>query len=118
MRRRLRDTPLSLRLTALYAAILAAVLTALGVAIFAQVERFVIDDTARRLEEGARPAIGRAFNPGPRRGGGPGPDLGRSAGSPALDELARELSSTGTAARVIAPDGTILAGARLLPEQP
>ena len=118
MRRLLRDTPLSLRLTAVYVAILAAVLTALGVVIYAQVEDFLIRDTAQRLAQGARPAIMRAAGPGPRRGPGPPPDATRLVADLDAGRLVTELSSRDTVARVIAPDGAVAAGEKVYPEQP
>lgn len=107
MRRFPRDISLSWRLTALYVAILAVVLTALGVVLYAQIEHFLIADTANRLAAGTRPAIARAL--GQRHDTGPTLDTGR---------LAVDLSSPNTVARVIAPDGTVIAGQRFFPEQP
>ena len=45
MRRTWRDISLSWRLTALYVAILAVVLTALGVVLYVRVEHFLLGDT-------------------------------------------------------------------------
>lgn len=102
-----RDTPLSWRLTGLYVAILATVLAVLGVVLYVQIERFLLNDTAKRLVDGARPAITRSF--APRRGNEPPQDLSRLMG---------ELSSRDTVARLIAADGTIISATQVYPEQP
>src|SRR5919199_5717092 len=104
MKRSLRDISLSWRLTALYVAILAAVLAALGVVLYAQVEDFLIKDTAARLETAAQTTITRVIRGGdPRRGpGGPPPDQGR------LGALTGDLASRDTVAQVFDSDGTIL----------
>jgi two-component system OmpR family sensor kinase len=101
MGRRLRDLPLSLRLTALYVAILATVLAALGFAVYKQVQDFLIDDTHNRLVTAAREAIDRPLpNPGRGRGG--------AAPDDRWDIWTRELSSRDTVARLIGQDGAIL----------
>src|SRR3954451_21578317 len=115
MMRRLRDISLSWRLTALYVTILAAVLATLGVVLYVRVETYLLQDTQNRLEGAARSAIMRADRPNePRRGpGGSSPDLGmRLAG------LTQELTSRDTVARVLAPDGTVLATGQTIPDQP
>ncbi|HEY8597062.1 MAG TPA: ATP-binding protein [Thermomicrobiales bacterium] len=102
MRQRIRDISLSWRLTALYVAILAAVLTSLGVVLYAQVQDFLIKDTASRLQASAKPPGG----PMPRRGNdGGGYEPLR------LAELAKNISSRDTTVQIIGPDGTILATA-------
>lgn len=111
MRRSLRDISLSWRLTALYVAILIAVLAVLGAVLYTRIEKFVFQDTRDRLVAGAQPAIGRAANP--RRGSSSSPpDHGR------LTALTNELSSRDTVAQIIGPDGAILAGGKNYPEQP
>src|SRR5689334_25159149 len=104
-RRAWRDISLSWRLTALYVAILAVVLTALGVVLYVRVEQFLLDDTAGRLQAAAHSSVARAasFRRGPggqENPGGPSPDIGR------LNGLTGELSSRDTVARVISADGT------------
>ena len=71
MRTLLRDTPLSLRLTALYVAILIAVLAILGGVIYFRVERFLLDDVGDRNLKGAMKAIDRPL-PFPRGRNFPG----------------------------------------------
>src|SRR5919205_478039 len=103
MRRSLRDISLSWRLAALYVTILVAVLATLGVVLYVRVENFLLTDTQNRLENAAHAAIVNADRPNePRRGpGGTPPDR--------LAMLTSELTSGDTVARVLAPDGTILA---------
>jgi two-component system OmpR family sensor kinase len=110
MMRRLRDMPLSLRLTALYVAILATVLAVLGFVLYTQVEDFLIRDTRDRLVAGAEAAIKR---PPPNRGrGGPAIEFNQ------LSNVTRELSSNVTVARIFGPDCTILAGGQDYEDQP
>ena len=101
MRQRIRDISLSWRLTALYVAILAVVLTSLGVVLYTQVQDFLIKDTASRLQASARPPGG----PIQRRG----PDT--SFDAMRLAEMAKNISARDTTVQIIAPDGTILATA-------
>jgi len=68
MRQRIRDISLSWRLTALYVAILAAVLTSLGVVLYTQVQYFLTNDTASRLQASARPPGGPPQRRGPDNG--------------------------------------------------
>ncbi|MGN6699836.1 MAG: sensor histidine kinase [Thermomicrobiales bacterium] len=116
-RRTWRDISLSWRLTALYVAILAVVLTALGVVLYVRVEHFLLDDTAGRLQAAAHSSVVRAasFRRGPggqENPGGPSPDINR------LNGLTGELSSRDTVARVISADGAILASGQTFPDQP
>jgi two-component system OmpR family sensor kinase len=116
MKRSWRDISLSWRLTALYVAILAAVLVTLGIVLFARVEHFLIDDTKARLETSAKAAIMRA-NRGndPRRGpGGPFPQ----ADTDRLKNLTMELTSQETVARAFSSDGTLLAIGPAIEDQP
>jgi len=101
MRQRIRDISLSWRLTALYVAILAAVLTSLGVVLYVQVQDFLIEDTASRLQASAKPPGG----PIQRRG----PDNGYEGSR--LAELAKNISASDTTVQIIGTDGTILATA-------
>lgn len=103
MRQRIRDISLSWRLTALYVAILAAVLTSLGVVLYTQVQIFLLNDTANRLQASARPPSG-----------GPAPHRDNEGGgyeSPRLTELARNIASRDTTVQIISPKGVILATA-------
>src|SRR5687767_12623851 len=98
-RRLQRDTPLSLRLTALYVAILATVLVVLGFTLYAQVEDFLIRDTRDRLTVGAEQAINR-----PKGGGGgsrPPYSNGSSIDINRLSGITSELTSRDTVARII-----------------
>src|SRR5215212_1278122 len=115
MVRRLRDISLSWRLAALYVTILVAVLATLGVVLYVRVENFLLDDTKNRLESAARAAIIHADRPNePRRGpGGSSPDPGVR-----LTGLTQELTSRDTVARVLAPDGTVIATGPAYPDQP
>ncbi len=141
MRRLLRDTPLSLRLTALYVAILITVLGILGGVIYMQVERFLLDDVRERNLTGARNAINR---PAPfRRGngfpsttgggtlpvygatpvGGGGPTSGNGEGPTTdvnrLGGILMEVSSRETTAQIFGTDCTLLAVAtQAIPDQP
>jgi two-component system OmpR family sensor kinase len=117
MRRAWRDISLSWRLTALYVAILAVVLTALGVVLYVRVEHFLVADTVDRLEAAAHSSVARsvAFRRGPggqENPGSPSPDINR------LNGLTGELSSRDTVARVVSADGTILATGQTFPDQP
>lgn len=122
MRRLLRDTPLSLRLTALYVAILIAVLGILGGVIYVQVESFLLGDTAHRLGAAAQNAIGRSAQF--RRGGG-SPGGGTGSGTPfnadpgRLAGIATEVSSPDTIGQIFGADCTLLAvTAQPIAEQP
>ena len=114
MGHRLRDTPLSLRLTAFYVAILATVLAVFGFVLYNQVENFLLDNARDRITSGAQQAIARSANMGNvrREPRGPSPDIGRLVG------ITGELSSRDTVARILTADGTILAGGQAFPEQP
>ena len=108
MRRRLRDLPLSLRLTALYVAILAAVLGVLGFVLYSQVAGFVLRDTTDRLERAAASGIVRET--GPRHDADDDTDN--------LRELLVGLASRDVAARVLAADGSVLANGAAFDGQP
>ena len=114
-RRLQRDTPLSLRLTALYVAILATVLVVLGFTLYARVEEFLIRDTRDRLTVGAQQAINR-----PKGGGGNRPpyNANSSIDINRLSGITSELTSRDTVARIIAADGTVLAGGQSYATQP
>ncbi|MFN8514494.1 MAG: response regulator transcription factor [Chloroflexia bacterium] len=99
---------LSLRLTALYVAILTVVLATLGFALYAQVEAFMLRDAAARLERAAASAIVRAS--GPRHGPDDGTDAARN--------LLAELASRDVAARILATDGSVLASGATFYDQP
>jgi two-component system OmpR family sensor kinase len=126
MRALLRDTPLSLRLTALYVAILIAVLGILGGAIYVQVERFLLDDVAARNLTGAKNAIDRV----PLRRGGNSPGGGGGVGGPGnaegpgiepnrLSGIATEMSSRETTTQIFGADcGLLAVSAQPIPEQP
>src|SRR4051794_36842342 len=115
MMRRLRDISLGWRLTALYVTILAVVLATLGVVLYVRVDDYLLNDTKSRLENAALAAISHADRPNePRRGpGGPSPDPGMR-----LTGLTQELTSRDTVARVLAPDGTVIATGPAIPDQP
>ena len=98
-------------------AILAVVLTALGVVLYVRVEHFLVADTVDRLEAAAHSSVARsvAFRRGPggqETPGSPSPDINR------LNGLTGELSSRDTVARVVSADGTILATGQTFPDQP
>jgi heavy metal sensor kinase len=103
MIKRFRDISLSWRLTALYVAILAAVLTVLGFALYSQVERFLFNDTVKRVQASTQPPGGNL--PSRRGRGDPGNELLR------LGETAKNISARDTTVQIIAPDGSILATA-------
>lgn len=109
-RRLTRDTPLSLRLTALYVAILAVVLATLGFVLYDQVEGFLIRDTHDRLVAGANAAITRRP-----------PNRGRPSAVPDIQQLAivtRELTSDDQVAVILDKEGLVLAGGQDYPDQP
>src|SRR5690349_1434461 len=110
MIRRLRDMPLSLRLTALYVAILATVLAVLGFVLYSRVEDFLIRDTRDRLVASAEEAIVRRP-----------PNRNRPTPGPAYDQLvvvARDLTSDDTVARIFSANGDVLAGGQEYANQP
>ncbi|MFN8540600.1 MAG: ATP-binding protein [Thermomicrobiales bacterium] len=110
LRRLTRDTPLSLRLTALYVAILAVVLATLGFVLYDQVEGFLIRDTHDRLVAGANAAITRRP-----------PNRGRPSAVPDIQQLAivtRELTSDDQVAVILDKEGVVLAGGQDYPDQP
>jgi hypothetical protein len=115
MRKLMRDTPLSLRLTALYVAILIIVLGILGGVIYVQVESFLLRDVQERNLTGARNAVNRAapfrrgngfpgtvgggtipvYGATPVNGGGPtsGNGEGQATDVNRLSDILREVSS-------------------------
>ena len=114
MQKLMRDTPLSLRLTALYVAILITVLGILGGVIYVQVENFLLNDVRDRNLTGARNAINRA-TPFRRGTGFPGlPGVGTlptygatpvSGGGPGLGRRLRWVRRTGYCRGHHNPDG-------------
>lgn len=146
MRKLLRDTPLSLRLTALYVAILITVLGILGGVIYVQVESFLLRDVRERNLTGARNAINRsspfrrgnglpstsgggnipAYGATPGGGGivpggvpGNGDGEGQSADFNRLNGILMEVSSRETTAQIFGADCSLLAVAtQAIPDQP
>ncbi len=141
MRRLLRDTPLSLRLTALYVAILITVLGILGGVTYVQVERFLLRDVQERNLTGARNAIMRpapfrrgngfpsttgggtlpVYGATPVSGGGPtsGNGEGQATDVNRLGGILMEVSSRETTAQIFGADCTLLAVAtQAIPDQP
>jgi len=145
MRTLLRDTPLSLRLTALYVAILIAVLGILGSVIYVQVESSLLHDVRERNVNGAMKTIDRLFSvrrggnvPGigggdaippyggtPVSGGGAGAGASGSVGEGPPPEASRlngilmEVSSRETTAQIFGTDCTVLAAPTLsIADQP
>ena len=146
MRKVLRDTPLSLRLTALYVAILITVLGILGGVIYVQVESFLLRDAAARNIAGAKNAIDRPLPfrrggtiPGTTGGGnipaygatpvGGGGSTGGNAGGGSgegqaldigrLNGILMEVSSRETTAQIFGVDCNVLAAPTLsLDDQP
>jgi two-component system OmpR family sensor kinase len=110
LRRLRRDTPLSLRLTVLYVAILATVLAVLGFVLYGQVQDFLIRDTRDRLVASAADAIVR--RPPSRNRPNSGPD------SQQLVIVARDLTSNDTVARIFNANGEVLAGGQDYAGQP
>jgi len=141
----LRDTPLSLRLTALYVAILIAVLGSLGGVIYVQVESFLLRDIRDRNLIGARNAIDRAApfrrgNGPPSTSGGDSPAYGATPGSGGgvpsggagsgngegqptdfnrLSGILMEVSSRETTAQIFGADcGLLVVATRSIQDQP
>jgi two-component system OmpR family sensor kinase len=141
MRKLMRDTPLSLRLTALYVAILIIVLGILGGVIYVQVESFLLRDVQERNLTGARNAVNRAapfrrgngfpgtvgggtipvYGATPVNGGGPtsGNGEGQATDVNRLSDILREVSSRETTAQIFGTDCTLLAvTTQAIPDQP
>ena len=138
MRKLMRDTPLSLRLTALYVAILITVLGILGGVIYVQVERFLLDDVRDRNLAGARNAITRAapfrrgtgfpnsaggvvpvYGATPVSGAGPLGGEGQSTDVSRLSGILMEVSSRETTAQIFGADCSLLAvTTQAIPDQP
>src|SRR5438093_13551736 len=79
------NVPVGLQLSALYTLLLVATLALLGGALYVRLDDFLVQDTAKRLQQDIQPVLARApdFERG-RRGEarGPGPDtLGTSGTS-------------------------------------
>ena len=101
---RWRNLSLRVRLTLLYVGLLALLLALLGGALYWDFQNFLLESTATRLRAQAKPVIDTLTAV---------PDPLSQA-----DVLARDLTSRDTTAIIIAPDGTILASGKTLPEEP
>ncbi|HEX8597867.1 MAG TPA: ATP-binding protein [Chloroflexia bacterium] len=91
------NVPVGLQLSAIYALLLAAVLTLLGFALYAQLDSFLIQNTRERLERTTRTSLEQLFPPRDRR-------PPRSVDMVA-DSLVRGLSSTDVAVAVLDEQG-------------
>ncbi|HEX5506118.1 MAG TPA: HAMP domain-containing sensor histidine kinase [Thermomicrobiales bacterium] len=106
----LRDAPLRWRLTAFYIAILSAILVLLGVLLYVQLDRYLVDDAVARVRAGAAPTIARYLDP--RRT--PPKNLPANA-TPAerlafdAKRMAADLSTSDVVAVLTDTDGNVLA---------
>lgn len=119
----MRDTPLSLRLTALYVAILITVLGILGGVVYVRVENFLLQDTANRLGAAAQNAINRSLlirhDGGDVLPGGTGSSPSPSGDTGRLVGIATEVSSPVTVGQIFSASCVRLAvTAQPIKEQP
>ncbi len=116
-----RKLSLRIRLTLLYAALLALMLAILGATFFIDTRNLLIENTASHIRARAKPIVERwLYNGGfPKSPGSSAisvPDLGHL--KRIAKRLARDLTSKDTVAIVIDKKGHILANGKLLPEEP
>lgn len=115
------NVPVGLQLSVIYALLLAGVLSLLGFALYSQLDRFLIQNTADRLERTARPSLGPLSplgreTPGRPDTGGTTPRDHRPARSlPQLaSTLVRDLSSSDVAVAVLDETGAVITPTELL----
>ena len=101
---RWRNLSLRVRLTLLYVGLLALLLATLGGALYWDFQNFLLTSTATRLRAQAKPVIDALMTTGDQRA--------------QAQTLARNLTSRDTAALIIAPDGSVIASGKTLPEEP
>jgi two-component system OmpR family sensor kinase len=105
------SVPVGLQLSLVYAVILAVTLGLLGWALYVQLEGFLVQNTAERLDRLARPILLRQFPPrGGDRGGPPGgSDSTGNLVDQAADYLVRELGkSSDIAVAVLDAEGKVI----------
>ena len=104
------SVPVGLQLSLVYAVILAVTLGLLGWALYVQLEGFLVQNTAERLDKLSRPILVRPFPPRGDRGGPPGGS--NSTGNlvdQAADYLVRELGkSSDIAVAVLDAEGKVV----------
>lgn len=116
--------PLRLRLTALYVALLAVLLVALGAAVYLDTRHFLLTTTAVRLRAQAKPIIDQwrgSLELDLTGAGDARPQLSSILTQRQRDiaaELARALTSRDTAAVILDGHGRYLADGQALPEEP
>jgi two-component system OmpR family sensor kinase len=134
--------PVGLQLSALYTLLLVTILALLGTALYTQLDQFLVQNTAARLEQATSTVLARNTNYGrgdhrspDRHYGGPGsPDPAESPSSPArpaapdlmVGFLVRDLSAPDVTVAVLNGQGTVLSStmtfsngsARVLPALP
>jgi two-component system OmpR family sensor kinase len=110
LRRVLWSVPLGLQLAALYTVLLVGTLALLGTALYSQLDRFLVENTATRLDQAATTLVSRIqpFERGPGPGDRgprlPGPfDLNRTTA-----ELVRGLSSPDVLVEVLDVEGVVI----------
>lgn len=102
------NVPVGVQLSVVYAVLVAATLALLGWALYANLEGFLVQNTADRLDRITRPILLRSF-PQRREPGGPGLPLSASTTEQAALQLLRELGGKADVAMgVLDAQGAVL----------
>jgi hypothetical protein len=113
LRRILWSVPLGLQLAALYTILLVGTLALLGTALYSQLDHFLVENTAARLDQAATTLVSRIqpFERSP----GPGPgDRGPRPSTPSFEinriaaDMVRGLSSPDVLVEVLDADGAVI----------
>lgn len=115
------NVPIGLQLSVIYALLLAAVLALLGVALYSQLDSFLVQNTVDRLERTTRPSLNQFSPVGREIQGRPGADSvpprdRRVPRSPQqlASTLVRDLSSSDVAVAVLDGTGTAITSTETL----
>src|SRR5437870_3773746 len=104
--------PVGLQLSALYTLLLIAILTLLGLALYARLDQFLVQNTADRVEQAATrvlhdPGIGSAGDWRDHRGPGP-PNTGSTPSEVFALNVIRELSGQDVTVAVLDSGGAVI----------
>ena len=105
------SVPVGLQLSLIYALLFTATLALLGWALYSQLEGFLVENTAQRLERVTQPMLLRSFPPRGERGPGtspPGFSSTESSMEQVADFLVRELRSNDVTVAVLDADGALI----------
>src|SRR5215204_928474 len=107
--------PVGWQLSALYTLLLVTTLVLLGGALYVQLDRFLVQNTADRLGQVAKAALTRG--PGYVRGGHREPDRRNDRPDPTMSYLPRDLSAPDVTVAVLNYDGDVLSATSSFDEE-